>query len=95
MNFIEITDLGVNKVLINIKEISEITGTDVIGDSLGQLNSSTNELVKNPNKNEEQQTQTDNNATQMPNEENSNVKGVVAKNGNLIVFTKNNFAKSR
>lgn len=28
MNFIEVTDLGVNKVLINIREISEIMNTE-------------------------------------------------------------------
>jgi len=75
-----------------VEEISEITGTDVMGDSLGQLDSSTDESIQIPNENEEeeQQTQADNNATQMPNEGNSNVNGVVAKNGDLIVFTKNN-----
>ena len=74
-----------------VEEISEITGTDVMGDSLGKLDSSTDGLIQTPNENDEkQQTQTDNNVTQIPNGENSNVKGLVTKNGNLIVFTKNN-----
>lgn len=92
-----------------IEDISEITGADVMGDFLGQLDGSTDELIQTPNENdeeeqqqpqtdnnatqipnEEQQPQTDNNPTQIPNEENSNVKGVVTKKGNLIVFTKNN-----
>ena len=74
-----------------IEDISEITGADVMGDSLGQLDGSTDELIQTPNeKEDEQQPQTNNNPTQIPNEENSNVKGVVTKKGNLIVFTKNN-----
>lgn len=53
-----------------IEDISEITGADVMGDSLGQLDGSNDELIQTPNENEEQQnTQTDNNATQIPNEE--------------------------
>lgn len=53
-----------------IEDISEITGVDVMGDSLGQLDGSTDELIQTPNENdEEEEQQTDNNATQIPNEE--------------------------
>lgn len=72
-----------------VEDISEITGTNLIEDSFGVLENTTEEIIEIPNENEEDDNQTNNDVTQITNEENSNVKGVVAKDGKLILFTKN------
>ena len=72
-----------------IEEISEITGSDVVGDSFEGLEVPSDD-TQSPSEDEDDLSQTDNNATQVPNEENSDATGVIAANGNLVVFTKNN-----
>lgn len=73
-----------------IEEISEITGSAFMESLLEETPDLDDGNVQLPNEDEEELSQTDNNPTQEPNEENSNVTGVVVPSGDLVVFTKNN-----
>lgn len=73
-----------------IEEISEITGSAFMESLLEENPDLDDGKVQLPNEEEEEPSQTDNNPTQEPNEENSNVTGVVVPSGDLVVFTKNN-----
>lgn len=73
-----------------IEEISEITGSAFMESLLEENPDLDDGKVQLPNEEEEELSQTDNNPTQEPNEENSNVTGVVVPSGDLVVFTKNN-----